>query len=125
MNLVQTLKKLCMVGTIFGALLSSHGGPVKSQPTRTAKSAAAPKVNRTVPKVEPPKGGLQFSSAPTVDEFFRARIFEEPLVPVGGIPDATENAALASALVGYSQRSGPDDFNSLTTFLAEHPQSAW
>lgn len=82
-------------------------------------------VNRTVPKVEPPKTGLEFSAQPTVEEICRARVFEEPLVPVGGEPSAEENAALAAALLGYAKRSGPDDFASLTGFLERHPNSPW
>ena len=68
---------------------------------------------------------LEFSSSPTVGDFLRARVFEEPLVPVGGEPTAAENRALAAALLGYAKRTGPDDFSSLTGFLAEHPESPW
>jgi hypothetical protein len=82
-------------------------------------------VNRTVPKVDPPRSALEFSATPTEDEFFRARVFAEPLVPIGGKPTASENSALAAALLGYAKRSGPDDFSALTDFLKEHPQSPW
>ena len=87
--------------------------------------AGAVKVNRTVPKVEPPGSTLEFSANPTTQELFRARVFEEPLVPVGGEPSRAENAALATALLGYTKRSGPDDFSSLTGFLRDHPKSPW
>ena len=70
------------------------------------------KVNRTVPQVQPPKAGLEFSASPTTQEIFRARVFEEPLVPIGGEPGAAENSALAAALLDYAKRSGPDDFAS-------------
>jgi RHS repeat-associated protein len=83
------------------------------------------KVNRTVPKIAPPRLGLEFSARPTVQEISRARVFEEPLVLIGGEPKAEENAALAEALLGYAKRSGPDDFSSLTEFLERHPQSPW
>jgi RHS repeat-associated protein len=66
-----------------------------------------------------------FSLNPTSQDIFQARIFEEPLVPVGADPTPAENAAFADALVGYSKRSGPDDFSSLTEFLQGHPTSAW
>jgi RHS repeat-associated protein len=69
--------------------------------------------------------GLQFSANPTVEEFLRARVFDEQLVPTGGTPGAAENAALASALVEYTKRAIPDDFSSLTAFLQKHPRSAW
>ncbi len=82
-------------------------------------------VNRTLPAVEPPKAAIQFSPVPTVEEISLARVFEEPLVPVGGVPTAVENAALAAALLGYAQRVGPDDFSSLTSFLDQHPDSPW
>lgn len=74
---------------------------------------------------ESPATGPRFSAAPSVREIFQARVFEEPLVPVGGDPGAAENAALASALVAYSQRNGPDDFLSLTDFLEHYPRSPW
>src|SRR5450432_22357 len=64
--------------------------------------------NRTLPKVEPPKTVLEFSSSPTEEEFFRARVFAEPLVPIGGKPTAGENSDLATALLGYAKRTGPD-----------------
>src|SRR5205814_9661350 len=81
--------------------------------------------NRTLPNVQPLKTGLEFSANPTTQELFRARVFEEPLVPIGGEPGADENAALATALLGYAKRSGPDDFANLTGFLSKHPKSPW
>jgi RHS repeat-associated protein len=65
------------------------------------------------------------SSSPTPQEIFMTRFFEEPLVPIGADPTRAENAALAAALEGYSKRSGPDDFSSLTGFLETHPKSPW
>ncbi len=82
--------------------------------------------NRTLPKVDPPQIGLHFTSGtPSSAEISRARVFEEPLIPIGGVPTSSENAALAAALVRYSQRTSPDDFAGLTDFLAQHPKSAW
>lgn len=83
------------------------------------------KVNRTIPPARPPKTALEFSASPTVQEISHARVFEEPLVPMGGEPTTEENAALAAALLGYAKRSGPDDFASLTAFLEKHPKSPW
>src|SRR6185369_2936025 len=73
----------------------------------------------------PPKAGLEFSANPTTKEIFRARVFEEPLVPIGGEPTPEDNAALAVALLGYARRSGPDDFASLAGFLEMYPKSVW
>jgi len=98
---------------LCGAVLTA---PAQNQPAR---------VNRTLPKVSPPKTGLEFSANPTAQEISRARVFEEPLIPIGGEPSAEENAALAAALLGYAKRRGPDDFASLTSFLEKYPKSPW
>ena len=70
-------------------------------------------------------GGLHFSSQPTVSEISNTRIFDEPLIPIGGEPSAKENRALANALIGYAGRANLDDFSSLTDFLTRFPQSPW
>jgi RHS repeat-associated protein len=120
-------------------LLAAHGGWAGAVPAlvlgwllslaTAALGAAGPESravpNHTLPTVAPPPQGLAFSASPTVEEIFRARVFEEPLVPIGGEPSAAENADLSAALRGYAQRNGPDDFSTLTRFLDEHPQSPW
>src|SRR5207237_980519 len=69
--------------------------------------------------------GLTLSSSPSTEELYRARVFEEPLVPIGGSPMLEENAALATALKAYAARTRPDDFLGLTQFLDSHPTSSW
>jgi RHS repeat-associated protein len=91
----------------------------------TEQIAATPPPNRTVPKHEPPKAQFELPANPTPRDILRARVFEEPLVPVGGEPSAAENSDLAASLAGYARRSGPDDFSSLTHFLEQHPRSPW
>ncbi|HAV63671.1 MAG TPA: type IV secretion protein Rhs, partial [Verrucomicrobiales bacterium] len=90
-----------------------------------AEASAPVQANRTLPQVAPPRAGLEFSVHPTIQEISRARVFEEPLVPIGGEPSMEENLALATALLGYANRTGPDDFSSLTGFLERHPGSPW
>jgi RHS repeat-associated protein len=101
----------------------------QSGPGRTTTVIPRPpltgEVNLTVPKVVAPGPALDFSRQPTAEEFFHSRLFEEPLVPIGGKPSVAENAALASALRGYAQRKIPDDFSSLDAFLAKYPKSPW
>jgi hypothetical protein len=123
---VQRLAVGCCTLMIWSSGYSGQS-EVTQRPPATGESAPAGlvPVNRTVPQVEPPKSVLEFSASPTPQELFRARVFEEPLVPVGGEPSPAENAALAGALVGYSKRSGPDDFSSLTDFLEAHSRSPW
>jgi RHS repeat-associated protein len=87
-------------------------------------SSSAP-FNPNRPTAQPPKVGLHFSAAPAPVEFFNARVFDEPLVPIGGEPSLAENAALAAALREYAQRGGPDDFSALTSFLERYPRSPW
>jgi len=88
-------------------------------------SAFSAEPNRAIPKVEPPGTSLQFSATVTRDELGRARVFEEPLIPIGGEPMPEENKALARALSQYSRRAGPDDFSGLTEFLSAYPESRW
>jgi hypothetical protein len=96
----------------------------------TPSSAVPParpkvKVNRTVPSVDPPALAPSFSPAPTEEEIFRARVFDEPLVPVGGPPGAAENAALAAAIRSYLRDGGGENVRALTYFIGAHPASAW
>lgn len=65
------------------------------------------------------------SSAPTVDDIFLLRVFEEPLVPIGAAPSGQENAASSAAVAAYGHRDAPDDFSALTDYLETHPDSAW
>jgi RHS repeat-associated protein len=84
-------------------------------------------INRTVPKVSPPKE-LTFSSPPRDAEFLRTGLFAEPLVPVAATTPE-ENRDLAQALLSYRdavQESGANDaVDALLTFLATHPASPW
>jgi RHS repeat-associated protein len=74
---------------------------------------------------EPTRPVLKLPANPSTEDLGRARIFEEPLVPVGNQQSALENAALAKALVEYSRRAAHDDFSALTQFLKNHPDSPW
>ncbi len=99
-------------------ILQPHAGRAGASPDKPVVP------NRTLPKVNPPKTGLEFSAIPTSQEISEEWIFEERLVPIGET-SADENAALATALLAYAKRSGPDKFASLTGFLEKHAQSAW
>lgn len=121
-NLLGNFQRQLIAGSAFLAVLWVNPGLMLN----AAGSAASPgKVNRTIPQIAPPRTALEFPTRPTVEDFFRARVFEEPLVPIGGEPSDAENAELAAALLGYSKRNGPDDFASLTSYLEKHPQSVW
>ena len=68
---------------------------------------------------------LAFIDNPTTEDIFRARIFEEPLVPMGAEPTPGENADFAAALTAFAECGAPDDFSALTEFLDAHPRSPW
>jgi RHS repeat-associated protein len=119
---LTAFRGMVLMAAFFRCVAMGHTSP---PPPDSTAPASLLRVNRTVPKVELRKSELQFSAKPAVQEIFRARIFEEPLVPIGGEPDEAENAALAAALLGYAKRTGPDDFASLTEFLEQHPNSPW
>lgn len=113
-------------------MLLAQAVTVSPPDTARVTTSTQPKVwhppasaNRTVPAVAEPRAALDFSQQPIAAEFFRARIFEEPLIPIGGAPADAENAALAEALRAYAARTTPDDFSSLDGFLSKHPTSAW
>src|SRR6266852_2688468 len=67
----------------------------------------------------------RFSFLPTDAEISRARVFEEPLIPIGGHPSLVENRALSQALLAYLKPGAQADTQPLTRFLAKYPQSAW
>ncbi len=50
---------------------------------------------------------LVFPASPTAEDIFRARIFEEPLVPMGAEPTPAENADFAAALDGLRRMRRP------------------
>ncbi len=67
--------------------------------------------------------GTQMSH--TSPEISRVRIFEEPLVPVGGRASAEEDKALSQALADYRQGGAGEDVSAIAGFLERHPRSVW
>lgn len=102
---------------VLPVLLGCFSSIVFSAVTSRTSDAALPN--------ESTKTGLRFSQSPTELEIFNARVFDEPLIPIGGRPTEEENSALANALVGYAGRTNLEDFSSLTGFLTHFPQSPW
>ena len=93
-------------------------------PPAAIPSVAPTVVNRTVPNVAAPAPFAGFSSSPTDDEFFRGRIFEEPLVPIGRATTRAENRALARALEIY-RRGAPEAIAPIDAFLQTYPDTPW
>ena len=66
-----------------------------------------------------------FPALPTEGDILRARVFSEPLVPVGGETSVAENRALADAITRHARGGQAGDVSSYERFLGEHPDSAW
>jgi len=94
---------------------------------REAAKADPPRVvvNKTAPRVTPPPLLPEFSPLPPDQEIFRARVFDEPLVPVADDVSLAENRALADALLAYLKTGGADDVSAVVRFLDERPSSRW
>ena len=85
-----------------------------------ASSVKAPIVATNVPKAMPAhiktgshkveiiKPTLNFSTSPSDLEITTARVFAEPLAPMGGKQDSQENAALAKALLQFRSSKDSD-----------------
>lgn len=82
-------------------------------------------VNRTAPQVEPPPPRPVFSEVPTEREIFRARVFAEPLVPMGAPTSPVENSALATTLLNFLDRGNNDQVGGPEQFLRQFPTSPW
>jgi RHS repeat-associated protein len=114
-----------IISCITGMPAFSQMKDINYQPVRTPENVS---VNYTVPK-----GALapdeqitaMFSKEPTDEEIFRVHFFEEPLIPTSGKYSAEENKALMYALVAFSQRSNPEDFSSIASFLKMYQKSRW
>lgn len=93
----------------------------RNEPTPQTRGSA----NRTLPAVRPPALEPSFSDPPSAQEIFRARVFPEPLVPVGGATSGREDAALAAAILAYVRAPSREDFSAFQGFLQSHPGSSW
>src|SRR6266446_7076093 len=72
-------------------------------------TAPVVKVNRTVPQVATEVPALSFSAKPQDAEFATARLFAEPMLPMGrGKSTPEENRALAAALSEFATNPEPE-----------------
>ncbi len=109
------------------AISANHQAVRVEEPSARPAPVTTPKVvavNRTPPNVQPPPANASFSEDPSDGEIFRARVFTEPLVPMGNTT-ARENKAIVGALLSFLRRASNDDVAPLTQFLEDFPQSAW
>src|SRR6476469_1525482 len=125
---IQVLGGLLTAGLLSGVLIaaqasSSTGTQPGAKPPAGTQPPPAPKVtvNRTVPTVAPRPSELTFRAAPSMGDIVNARVFREPLVPVGGAPTDAENVALAHALLKFAKGDEAGSDVALRQFLADFP----
>ena len=81
--------------------------------------------NRRQPAITKAPAQPRFSSPPADAEFYRARVFEEPLVPSPGGRSAGEDSALAALILDHTRAGASDDVEPFAAFLRAHPGSRW
>jgi RHS repeat-associated protein len=96
----------------------------REEPVQRPTSAPV-KPNRTAPAIVQAPALPRFSTPPTAAEIFRARVFDEPLVPASGQQSAVEDTALAAAIMEHIRRGAPDDVSAFDAFLRTYPRSRW
>ena len=118
---------LIAAATAFGMTTIDGSGQKPSGTARTSAAAnrkPAVAINRTVPRVSPPPSRPVFSEVPTERELRAARVFPEPLIPLGTSSPA-ENTALAAAITRYASAGRLFDVAPFTEFLQQQPSSVW
>jgi hypothetical protein len=116
------MKRVVAVALVASQLLIGVPTPVWALPPAATLAVV---VNKTVPQVDPVPQTPVFSTPPTKEEIIRARIFGEPVVPIGGEPNWSENQAVANALLAFHGGSGATRYAGIEGFLTSYPNSPW
>lgn len=66
-----------------------------------------------------------FPAFPSTSDIARVRVFEEPLVPLGGKPTQEENWDLVRAIDAYQRGQDSEKVEPFLAFLMAHPASPW
>jgi YD repeat-containing protein len=67
----------------------------------------------------------QAPAAVAATQITSARVFSEPLMPMGAEPSAAENQALWEAVQAYQKVARSEDVSAFEAFLDAHPGSPW
>jgi len=126
MSLGLTLAQVAPLPALAAGVSDDARAPQRREKSKPA-SAAKPKVtvNRTIPPTVPAPGLPHFSSPPLDVEITRVRVFDEPLIPMGGPSDATEDSELAGLIFETIQSKSPESATKFEAFLSSHPDSRW
>ena len=71
------------------------------------------------------KPTLSFSAAPTDLEITSARVFHEPLLPMSGKENGSENIDLANAIKTFKSKNDLEDLSAFMSFIDSHQDSRW
>jgi RHS repeat-associated protein len=116
-----------LVLVLIAAIVATSVPVTAQAPTVSSPLASDPDVraNRNKPRVDGPADRLVLPTRPSSADIFAARVFPEPLIPVGGEPTDDENAALGRALRTFYARPDRSAAGALTSFLDSYPTSVW
>ncbi len=121
-RLVATIVAVLQAGQTF-ALVGQERR--QSEPTQSVPAQEKSVPNRTAPPVTAAPHGKHFSTPPTDAELFGARPFDEPLVPQPGPRSASEDAALAKAILTLGSTPPGDGLLEFERFIAHYPGTRW
>jgi RHS repeat-associated protein len=109
-----------------GLLPANAAAPVAGA-VATSTPIAAPRVevNRSAPALSAQPSEPSFSADPSDAEIVRARVFDEPFVPLAGERQGSENVDLARVIRDQARSSNPEDITRFEVFLRDHPSSRW
>lgn len=108
---------------ILGEELVTQNAPAPPSPVKPVGPTSF-LGRRVLPKVSAAPLVPKFSEAPTKEEIFRARVFEEPMVPTKE-PSLADNKDLVGAFETYLSKESREDTSALDAFLAARADSPW
>jgi RHS repeat-associated protein len=116
-----------VVSVLLVPALVAVGIPVSAEPQVKSGPPPAPdvKVNRRTPRPAAPPPYPVFSLIPTTKELVAARVFGEPILPVGGNGPFDENVALAGAITRWLKSGDPENTRPFEDLLTTHSTSVW
>ena len=120
------LRKVAAIVLIPAQVLLAVPVAAQSTPVSNERKTDPAEVTarKTLPRTQPVPLWPEFSAVPTDLEIFRARVFDEPLVPIGATTPS-ENQQLAEALAAYLKGNDNEDVTPIAAFLSAKPSSAW
>lgn len=124
MNLILA-RKLALPVAIAAAFVAARAVRSETAGAASAKPVESIRVLREVPQVERPPAMPQFSALPSSEEIRTARVFGEPIVALGVEPNASENEALAKAVLQRLESKGSGGGDPVRAHLESHPDSPY